>query len=313
MSKVVTVGEILVEVMAKNVGQEFTSPGEFVGPYPSGAPAIFIDQVARMGVSCGIVARVGSDDFAQVNIQRLKDDGVDTSCIIETPCHTTGTAFVTYFEDGSRKFVFHFTHSAAGVLGPDDVDESYIKQAEYLHIMGCSLSASDSMRQAILKAVDIAKKNGVKISFDPNIRPELLGAEEVRRVFDSILSSTDVLLTGAEESLILTGSRTMEEAVAVLKDKRISTIVVKSGSKGVRVYLENNVFEVPPFSVQEVDPTGAGDCFDGAFIANIVEGVDIKKAAVIASAAGALGVTRKGPMEGASFKKEVLNLANSRL
>lgn len=52
MPKIITVGEILVEVMTKEVNQEFLKPGEFVGPYPSGAPAIFIDQVARMGVNC---------------------------------------------------------------------------------------------------------------------------------------------------------------------------------------------------------------------------------------------------------------------
>ena len=310
MARVITVGEILVEIMAKDVGQEFLKLGEFLGPYPSGAPAIFIDQVARMGVSCGIVARVGNDDFGLLNIKRLKNDGADISQIIQTPGYTTGTAFVTYFADGSRKFIFHFTHSAAGMLCPEDVNESYIKQAEYLHIMGCSLSASDSMRQAILKAVSIAKKNGKKISFDPNIRPELLGEEGVRKVFDSVLSSTDILLAGGGEAMMLTGAGTVEDAVEIFKNRGIGIIVVKSGSKGAEVYKAEEYMHIPPFNVVEVDPTGAGDCFDGAFIASLAEGKDAEEAALAANAAGALGVTRKGPMEGAAFRKDIIKLMN---
>lgn len=306
MPRVITVGEILVEVMAGRVGQELCSPGEFFGPYPSGAPAIFIDQVARMGVDCGIVARVGKDDFGLLNVERLKKDGADTSQILETPGYTTGTAFVTYFQDGSRKFIFHFAHSAAGVLSSDDVNTGYIGNAQYLHIMGCSLSASESMRQAILKAVNTAKEHGVKISFDPNIRPELLDAEEIKIVFESVLGDADILLTGEGEALMLTGCGSVEEAVSSFKQRGITMIVIKSGSKGARVFTGCDCIHIAPFKVEEVDPTGAGDCFDGAFIASLADGTDVKEAALIANAAGALGVTKKGPMEGAAFKSDIL-------
>ena len=308
MTKVITVGEILVEIMAKEVGQGFLKPGEFFGPYPSGAPAIFIDQVARMGVGCGIIARVGKDDFGVLNIERLKNDGVDTSYILETPGYTTGTAFVTYFPDGGRKFIFHFAHAAAGALCPDDIDEDYIGSAEYLHIMGCSLSASENMRQAILKSVRTAKDKGIKISFDPNIRPELLNVESIRKVFDSILDCVDILLAGEGEALMLTGCDCLEDAISVFRSKGISIVVVKNGSKGAKVFSDEGLIEASPFKVEEVDPTGAGDCFDGAFIASLAEGASLKDAALAANAAGALGVTKKGPMEGASLKKDILLL-----
>ena len=308
MPKIITVGEILVEVMAKDTGQEFLYPGLFVGPYPSGAPAIFIDQAARMGVSSGIIARVGYDDFGTLNIERLKKDGVDTSKIARTHESATGVAFVTYFGDGSRKFIFHFGNAACGTLSPEDIDESYVKEAEYLHIMGCSLSASESLRQAVLKAVKIAKDNGVRISFDPNVRRELLDTTGIRDVFEGILSSTYVLLTGVEEAKFITGKNTLDDAIGALKAMGICIIVIKSASKGALVYLRDESKEIPPFKVEEVDPTGAGDCFDGAFIASLVEGKGIYEAALTANAAGALAVTRKGPMEGASYKEEVMRL-----
>lgn len=307
MPRIITVGEILVEVMTKNTGQEFLYPGELTGPYPSGAPAIFIDQVARMGVGCGIIARVGADDFGRLNIDRLQKDGTDVSHIYETLGYTTGTAFVTYYEDGSRKFIFHFAHSAAGFLGPGDIDEGYFKNAEFLHIMGCSLSAGGSMRDAIRKAVEIAKKDGIKVSFDPNIRPELLGDKEVRIIFDDLLSVTDILLSGESEIRALTGYNGIDSTIAELKGRGISIIVLKNGSKGIKVYYKDEVHYIPPFKVKEVDPTGAGDCFDGAFISCLANGESIRDAAVIANAAGALSVTRKGPMEGASFKNDIMD------
>lgn len=77
MSKVFTIGEILVEIMASKIGQPLDQPGIWNGPYPSGAPAIFIDQVTRLGVPCGIISCVGNDGFGDINIHRLAADGVD--------------------------------------------------------------------------------------------------------------------------------------------------------------------------------------------------------------------------------------------
>ena len=100
--KIVTLGEILVEIMASSGGQSFPCPGTLVGPFPSGAPAIFIDQVARLGHPCGMIGCVGDDDFGLVNFERLRADGVDVSAISVHPDAPTGSAFVTYEESGDR-------------------------------------------------------------------------------------------------------------------------------------------------------------------------------------------------------------------
>ena len=72
MAKIVIVGEILVEIMATQVGQTFLRPGLYAGPYPSGAPAIFADQAARTGSSVALIASVGGDDFGTLNLERLQ-------------------------------------------------------------------------------------------------------------------------------------------------------------------------------------------------------------------------------------------------
>ena len=101
----ITIGEILVEIMATEPGDGFLAPIPLVGPFPSGAPAIFIDQVGKLGEPCGVIACVGADDFGRVNLDRLARDGVDTSAIAVHPELPTGIAFVRYRTDGSRDFV----------------------------------------------------------------------------------------------------------------------------------------------------------------------------------------------------------------
>src|SRR5271156_6689819 len=93
---IVTIGEILVEIVATEPGAGFRGPISLVGPYPSGAPAIFIDQVAKLGYPCGIIGCVGRDDFGWINIDRLRRDGVDVSAIAVDPEGVTGSAFVRY-------------------------------------------------------------------------------------------------------------------------------------------------------------------------------------------------------------------------
>jgi len=101
-----TMGEILVEIMATEPGQSLRTPGRLVGPFPSGAPAIFIDQVARLGHAAGIIGCVGDDDFGWLNIERLRQDGVDTSAITVLKEVVTGSAFVTYDQTGERHFIW---------------------------------------------------------------------------------------------------------------------------------------------------------------------------------------------------------------
>ncbi|HET9565410.1 MAG TPA: PfkB family carbohydrate kinase, partial [Mycobacterium sp.] len=92
--KVLTVGEILVEIVATTKGDGFRESQPLLGPFPSGAPAIFIDQVGRLGTPAAIVSRVGDDDFGRLNLDRLAADGVDVSGIDVANGEATGSAFV---------------------------------------------------------------------------------------------------------------------------------------------------------------------------------------------------------------------------
>jgi tagatose kinase len=301
MARIMTIGEILVEIMATAPGQSFREPGTLVGPFPSGAPAIFIDQVGRLGCSAGIIGCVGDDDFGWLNIDRLRRDGVDTGAIALLPDAVTGSAFVTYTESGERHFIFNIANSASGHLSAAWITESMLADCTWFHVMGSSLF-SPEITAAVHKAIGIVKRRGGVISFDPNIRPEILRSAGMREALRSILEETNVFLPSGDEVTLLVDAQTEAEAVERLLALGIREVVVKHGRAGCTYYDRSRRVDVPAFVVREVDPTGAGDCFCGTYVACREQGKPIEDSLRYACLSGAMAVTRKGPMEGtASF------------
>jgi tagatose kinase len=297
--KIMTMGEILVEIMAQDVGQSFRHPGVLLGPYASGAPAIFIDQVGRLGCPAGMIGCVGDDDFGHLNIERLRNDGVDVAGIAVLPDATTGSAFVTYRHDGNRDFVFNITNSASARLGPQHVSVEALQGCTHFHVMGSSLF-SDSIVAAMKKAVDIVKQGGGTVSFDPNVRKEMLHSPGMRAALHYFLRQADIFLPSGEELTLLVDAQTEPAALAELFALGVKEIVIKRGAKGASYVDQDHRVDVEPLEVTELDPTGAGDCFGATYVACRVLGLTPAESLRLANAAGAMAVTRRGPMEGAS-------------
>jgi sugar/nucleoside kinase (ribokinase family) len=292
-----TMGELLVEVMRPAPDLPLGRPGPFVGPYPSGAPGIFIDAVARLGHRGGIISGVGGDEFGDLITGRLAADGVRTDHIEVIPGRSTGVAFIAYAGDGSRTFLFHWagTPAVMAPVPPAELAES----VRFLHVMGCSLMADRAFAERIVETVERFATHGARISLDPNVRVELLAGGALGDLLEPVLAASSVLLPGEAELRLLAGSDDLDEAADTLMRRyQPEVIVVKRGRKGCVVYDGAQRSEVPAFTVQEVDPTGAGDCFDAGFLCGLLEGLAPAGAARLAAAAGALAATALGPMEG---------------
>ncbi len=302
---VISLGEILVEIMRKEKDIPHTVPGIYIGPLPSGAPVIFIDTVSRLGVSAGFIGIVGKDDFGSMLIKRLEEDKVDISHIKVLDGYTTGIAFNMYYSSGERRFVFHLRHSAAGQLSPKDVDEEYIANSKALHIMGSSIAVSKSSMEAVYKAVDIAYDNKVMISFDPNLRPELLSVEKIREICEPVLKKSKIVLPSGSEAYTLTGEKDLLASGKKLLDRGVEIVAIKNGNKGSVIFSEDSILNIPAFKVSEVDPTGAGDMYDAAFIVGYLKKWPLYKIGVFANAVGAIKVMNFGPMEGPKNIEEI--------
>lgn len=306
--KVVSLGELVVEFFRKEVDKPFHEQGEFVGPFPSGAPAIFVDALAKLGCECGIIGTIGDDDFGRCLTDRLKKDGVDTSRIFVLPSYATGTAFTAYFSDGSRSFLYSMRHAAPGQFSIEHIDPNYISQVEFLHIMGNVLCISESSKEACYLAVKIVEEAGGKISFDPNLRPELgFNSEKIRQLCKPILEVTDLFLPSEKEVEAVAGVKNVKEACQKSLDEGVNIVALKQGKRGSTVFTKEMILEVPGFKVVEVDPTGAGDCYDAGFIFGLLKEWSTERTARFANAVGALAVTKLGTMEGTATFSEVVN------
>jgi tagatose kinase len=290
MKSILTIGEILVEIMATDKGDGFLEPVNLIGPFPSGAPAIFIDQAAKFGQPAAIIGCVGNDDFGRVNLDRLRRDGVNVEGIRIDPETATGSAFVRYRPDGSRAFVYNIKHSASGNIVLDAAARAVLDRSDHLHVMGTTLF-SPSIVEVVLRAADAIKARGGTISFDPNLRPEMLSLPGLREACETLFRRCDVFLpSGAIEEIFAHG---------------IKAIVHKRGAEGASYFDSTNCLTQPGFEVEELDPTGAGDCFGATFVSCWLRNMVPARCLAYGAASGALAVTRQGPMEGAASQAEL--------
>ncbi len=302
--ELVAIGEILAEMVAIEQGQGFLEPGLFAGPYPSGAPAIFAAQAARTGCRTALVGSVGDDAFGELCLQRLERSGVDMRWIRHIPGRPTGTAFVSYEKDGSRSFVFNLVHSAAGMLEPSQLSPELFRGCRVFHVMGTSLIAPGVV-EAVRLGIRLARDAGAEISFDPNIRPELLTSSAIRETLGEILCATNIFLPSQADLEYFYPGVPERQAAALLLERGIRMVALKRGDRGSLYFDSGQCIETAAFPAEVVDPTGAGDCFGATFLSCLIQGLPPRRALLLANAAGAAATERRGPMEGASSMEEL--------
>lgn len=308
-----SVGELLVEFVCSEKDLRHLSPAPYVGPFPSGAPGIFIDQAARIAGGLGgravFAGAVGDDAFGEVILRRLKADGVETGLIGVIPGVPTGTAHVSYNSDGSRDFVFNMAHSAAGRMpAAAEVEAGFLAAGiTVLHISG-SMLGNAAMRAA---AVDICQRlhaRGVAISIDPNIRTELLTDRAYLDAVTLLMGLASYVLPSDADAELLFPGQAFEDWSARLLAQGARAVVLKRGDQGCFGRDASATVALPAHPVTVVDPTGAGDCFCATFVTLMAAGQPLAHALAQANAAGALAVGKLGPMEGNSSLTEIAAL-----
>jgi sugar/nucleoside kinase (ribokinase family) len=303
-----SIGELLVEFVCGDRDGRHLRAGTYSGPYASGAPGIFIDQAALCGARCIFAGAVGDDAFGTVILERLKADGVDTSLIAIAPGVPTGSAFVSYNENGSRDFVYNIVHSAASQFIVDDamIDRLSAFGAAIMHVSG-SVLTSARMCAKVLHVCKEMHKRGSKISFDPNIRKELIGDDSYFSAVNELMSICTYFLPSDDDAAALFPGQTLNSFAARLFENGVDYVVLKRGDKGSSgTSRDGETFSFDAHRVDVIDPTGAGDCFCATFVALISSGnYSFGQALQYANAAGALAVTKVGPMEGNSGLRQI--------
>ena len=246
-----------------------------------------------MGSPCGYITRVGDDEFGRMLGKLWKEEGVDSAGVaVDAQAHTA-VYFVTHDAKG-HVFSYLRQGSAASRMTPADLPEALIRGARFLHVSGISQAISASACEAAFRAMEIARGAGVKTSYDTNLRLKLWPIERAREVITRAIGMADYLLPSLEDMQAIAG---LGEADAILDwcfAQGADKVVLKLGREGCIAATPEMRTPIAGHDVKAVDATGAGDCFDGAFLARLHLGDDMVGAARYANAAAALTTTGFG-------------------
>lgn len=240
------------------------------GPFVTGGGAAANTAVAlaRLGTPVSFVGGVGSDWPGRSVLEELRGEGVDTSGVVVLPEAPTPLVFALVRPDGEPALIrWPADRGSDWSLRPEDVNPAQISSAAWLHATGISLTQRPA-RDAVLRAMELARAGGVTVSFDLNFRPERREDDPgLQPAFAAAIAASDVLFGhGVDEFIAFTGRPSVPEAMRELSAGR-RTVVARLGARGVMVATPEEEWAAPAFSVQVVDTVGAGDAFNGGFIA----------------------------------------------
>ncbi|MCF6094245.1 PfkB family carbohydrate kinase [Microaerobacter geothermalis] len=265
MKKVISFGEALIDFVPTENGFPLSQVEKFKRA-PGGAPANVAVAVAKLGGNSYFAGKVGDDSFGYFLASVFKEHGVHTDYLIFSMEAKTGLAFVSLKDDGERDFLFYRNPSADLLFSAEEVKHSWFEEGGIFHF-GSNTLTSPVCKEATIKGVQLAKKAGLLISFDPNIRLSLWhAAEEARNGICSLLSAVDILKVSEEECQFLMETKDEREAANRLLGKGVSLVIVTKGREGATYYTKEISGEIPIPCVEVVDTTGAGDAFVGGLL-----------------------------------------------
>lgn len=239
---------------------------------------------ARAGSRTAFVSRVGDDPFGPGLLAAWHDEGIDTRHAPLVPGEN-GVYFIAVDAAGERSFTYRRANSAATGLTAD-VDAAFIASSRCLLLSGITQAISPGARAATLAAARIARAHGVTVAYDPNYRPRLWpDAATAQAACAELLPYVDILLPSlpADAEVLPGPAHTLAPHVAV-----------KLGEQGCHVWQDGERTVVAAVPAQVVDTTGAGDCWNGTYLALLSQGAGATQAAVRANAAAAAKLAHRG-------------------
>jgi 2-dehydro-3-deoxygluconokinase len=258
--------------------------------------------LSRLGLQVGWASRLGADSMGRALLATMKAEGIDCSHVVCDATQRTGLQFKGRVTDGSDPpSEYHRKGSAASHMGPQDVDEEWLRRARHLHATGVFAAISDTSLRAAIKSMDVMRAAGRTISFDPNLRPTLWSSPEtMRRWVNDLATRADWVLPGIEEGRFLTGDDTPEGIARFYRERGAKLVTVKLGAQGA--YYDSDVAGtgvIDGFPVaQVVDTVGAGDGFAVGLISALLEGRTVPHAVRRGAWIGARAVQVLGDTEG---------------
>ena len=224
---------------------------KFIG----GSPGNIAVGVTHHGMRAGFIGKVSDDQFGDYVIDYFNNEGIDTSHI--TKCKNgekLGLSFTEMLSSSESSILMYRNDVADLKLDVEDVDAEYIRSGKALLVSGTALAESPS-REAVLKAVMLAKMNETKIIFDIDYRPHNWKNQDEISIYYSMVAKEADIIMGSREEFDLTErlirpGMTDEESAVYWQNHNARIIVIKHGMKGSTAYTcDDKSFSIKPFPV----------------------------------------------------------------
>ncbi len=304
-NKIMLVGEPLGLFIAQTEG-----PLEEVSEYScavAGAEFNVAVGLRRLGHPVGYLTKLGRDPFGKRIKIVMANNEISTELMTWSEDHSTGFMLKSMVSSGDPEIFYFRKNSAASTLSREEIDKVNLTDYRWLHLTGIFPALSASTEEAVLRLIDRARENGMAVSFDPNLRPQLWSSREnMTETINALAAKSDIVFPGAAEGKILTGSDDPEEICDFYLKKGVKTVVVKMGAKGAYAAQSGKSFFVPGFPVEKVvDTVGAGDGFAAGAISALMESLTLQEAVKRGNAVGAIQVMFRGDNEGLPTREQL--------
>ena len=269
MSKVYCIGEALIDFVSTSHGLPMEDVPGFVRA-AGGAPANLAAAVKKLGAESCFIGKLGDDAFGRHIKETIDKAGVDTTYLYTTREAFTTLCFVALHDSGERDMIFARKPGADMLLSEEDVANVPFGSGDIMHFGSCGLVEGPT-RRAHKKAVELAKKAGCIVSFDPNVRLDLWeDPRELRDIILEFLPFADVLKVNSEEVEFIFGSEDEKAAAKKCLDMGIRLVLVTRGPAGSAMYTKEHSTEIRSIDVPVDDTTGAGDAYTGTVLSMLV-------------------------------------------
>ena len=263
--------------------------------------------LTRLGHKVGYLTKVGEDPFGRQIINCMNENGIDTSLTQVDPDHRTGFMLKSKTSRGDPDIYYYRKGSASSTISPEDVENVDLTAWDAVHHSGILPATSETALAATHRLMDGAKKAGIPIFFDPNLRPQLWSSrEKMVAEINRMAARADYVLPGENEGEILCGSREAEAIGRFYLGLGARTVIVKVGADGARTFTGEGSFHTPAYPPEKiVDTVGAGDGFAAGVISGVMEGLSLEEAVRRGSAIGTIQIMNVSDNEGLPTRAEL--------
>ncbi|MBQ9015038.1 MAG: 5-dehydro-2-deoxygluconokinase [Firmicutes bacterium] len=284
----------------------------FFEKFVGGSPANTAAGVTRHGLKAGFIGKVSDDQFGDFVVESFEKKGIDTSHISRCANgENLGLAFTEMLSSSESSILMYRNGVADLMLSVEDVDEEYIASAKALLVSGTALSLSPS-REAVIKAVLLAKKVGTKIIFDIDYREQNWKNDDEISIYYSMVAKESDIIMGSREEFDLTEKlirpgMTDKESAAYWQAHNARIVVIKHGMKGSTAYTcDGQNFSIKPFPVTARKGFGGGDGYSSAFLYGLFSGWEVIDCLELGSAEASMMVRANNCFDALPDTEEVL-------